>query len=259
MRFTVPFLLAIAVYVATVLGANQTSFNPNEDMLYDVVSASDAIAFRLERALGVGENVALMLGALLLTIPALLTFHLFRVGFGGSVQSLIQDAKMSRQLALEKERATAARYATAASVASRPEQVEVLTRARAGDQARNGSGASTRDGAKAKDRERRSGFGANIAAALSGRGSASSTSVDANATAGTTSLSASSQAAPQSSARSSGGLKDKWGGILDKTPDFSRLKTGAQGLRERMTARSGTTKMSLDDIADGNGNKPDGS
>ena len=86
MRFTVPFLLAIAVYIATVLGANQTSFTPNEDMLYDVVSASDAIAFRLERALGMGEQLALMVGALLLTIPALLTFHLFRIGFGGSVQ-----------------------------------------------------------------------------------------------------------------------------------------------------------------------------
>ena len=251
MRFTVPFLLAIAVYVATVLGANQTSFNPNEDMLYDVVSASDAIGFRLERALGISEQLALLLGALLLTLPALLTFHLFRVGFGGSVQSLIQEDQVSRRLTQERERAHAARYATgrtaSSAATSRARDGEVLTRARAGDSAESvnedrRSGRERRDGS---DR-RRGGLGANIAAAIAGRGSASQSAKAESGSASRTSASETSQGSI------TGGIKDRWTGMLDKKPDLSRLKSGAQNLRERISTRSGSssTKLSIDDLAD---------
>jgi len=262
MRFTVPFLLAIVVYIATVLGANQTSFNPNEDMLYDIVSASDAIAFRLERALGLPENPALMLGALLLSIPALLTFHLFRVGFGGSVQSLIQDEKQARQHAIERERAAAARYATPSS--PRATSGEVLSNARAGDAAKSVDKRETRRDDAKRDDSRRGGIRSNIAAALSGRNRSGDAKANTKPSSGTTSLSrddsvsASSGAEASESGARASGLKDRWGNLLEKKPDFSRLKTGAQGLRERITPRSSnTTKLSIDDLADDTGGKTD--
>ena len=91
MRFTVPFLLAIVVFTITVLGANQTSLSLNPGSGYDIVSASEAIAFRLERTLGLADRLALLIGALLLTFPALLAFHFFRLGFGGSFHAINQD------------------------------------------------------------------------------------------------------------------------------------------------------------------------
>ncbi len=261
MRFTVPFLLAIAVFTATVLGANQTSFTPNEDMLYDIVSASDAIAFRLERAIGVAEQPALFLGALLLTIPALLTFHLFRIGFGGSVQSLIQEERLSRQMANEREQAAAARYATAhgatgGATSTRARDGEVLSRSRAGDTARVAdSDREERRSSKGERRsgtDRRRGLKANLAAALSGRtrgktaGVEHDTSSSERPLSGTTSLSAGGA----NEAGKNSGIKDRWSGILENKPDFSRLKTGAQSLKERISSRPGSTKLSLDDIAD---------
>jgi len=238
MRFSVPFLLAIAVFTATVLGANQTSFNPNEDMLFDIVSASDAIAFRLERALGIAENPALIIGALLLAIPALLTFHLFRVGFGGAVQSIVQEDRIARSQGQDRGQAPAA------PPVSRPGASEILTRSRSGDNARNtGTKPETvrpgvnEDIAARGDEGKRRGLGANIAAALGGRGADRSTS-------GTTSLSASAAGGETSGATS---LKDRWDNLLDNKPDLSRLKSGAQGLRERIRGNTGSAP-SLSDI-----------
>lgn len=247
MRFTVPFLLAIAVYVATVLGANQTSFTPNEDMLYDVVSASDAIAYRLERALGLTEKPALLLGALLLTLPALLTFHLFRIGFGGSVQSLLQEERLSQKLAQEREHAAAARYTTAnsSSATVRARDGDVLARSRAGESAREVRAGNDRDERRSRenrhdDNKRRRGLKANLAAALSGRKSGTEKS-----TSGTTSLSSTSDDGAKGA-----GLKDRWAGVLETKPDLSRLKSGAQNLKNKIGSRPASTKLSLDDIAD---------
>ncbi|MGI9387571.1 MAG: hypothetical protein ACR2OX_09080, partial [Methyloligellaceae bacterium] len=236
MRFTVPFLLAIAVFTATVLGANQTSFTPNEDMLYDIVSASDAIAFRLERVLGIGEKPALIIGALLLTVPALLTFHLFRVGFGGAVQSIVEDRQAAAAAhAEQRAHAPAARRPASARPAP-PQTGEVLSGgARAGDKARDVAAAAARGASQNGEDNRRGGLGANLAAAFSGRGSS------ANATSGTTSLSSTDAGERTGLTR---GLRDRWGNLLDHRPDFSNLKSQAEGLRDKLK-RSGKVASDL--------------
>ncbi len=97
MRFTVPFLLALCVFTATVLGANLTSFTPSDDLLFDIVSGADSIAFRLENGFGLHENAALPVGGLLLALPATFAFHIFRMIFGGSSQALRAEGQESER------------------------------------------------------------------------------------------------------------------------------------------------------------------
>ncbi|MEL7542162.1 MAG: hypothetical protein AAGJ70_00140 [Pseudomonadota bacterium] len=139
MRFTVPFLLACIVFVATIVGANQTSLTLSGDSVFDMLSAAQSLAFRLERALGVPTNAALIVGAGLLSLPALATFHLFRVGFGGAIESIVQDHAMTRKIAKERERATAAKYATAPDLNREANDTSSGTTSLGGDTVRDAS------------------------------------------------------------------------------------------------------------------------
>ncbi|MEL7239789.1 MAG: hypothetical protein AAGK78_13100 [Planctomycetota bacterium] len=95
------------MFVATVVGANQTSLTPLNGGVADMQTAAQAISFRLERALGLPANVAALAGAFLLAIPALFTFHLFRVGFGGAIPTIVQDMALADKISAERERAAA--------------------------------------------------------------------------------------------------------------------------------------------------------
>ncbi|MBI1384780.1 MAG: hypothetical protein GC150_07720 [Rhizobiales bacterium] len=93
MRFTVPFLLGLAAFALTVYAANLTSFRVNEDLIFDIGLAGDAIGYRLERVFAMPPDPALAIGLFLLTIPALVVFHLFRLLFGGSTQRLRAEGR----------------------------------------------------------------------------------------------------------------------------------------------------------------------
>ncbi|MEO0619618.1 MAG: hypothetical protein AAFZ01_10110 [Pseudomonadota bacterium] len=145
MRFTVPFLLAAIVFVATIVGANQTSLTASGGTVFDMLSAAQSLAFRLERAIGVPANAALIVGAGLLSLPALATFHLFRVGFGGAIESIVQDFEMSRKIAKERERASAAQYATAPDLNREAAETSSGTTSLAGETAADASERQPKD------------------------------------------------------------------------------------------------------------------
>ena len=82
MRFTLPFLLGIAAFTATVFGVNVDELQRERDELsFDVLSASTgAIAFRLAKRRSPchhGRGPRSVGAAILLTIPALFAFHHF--------------------------------------------------------------------------------------------------------------------------------------------------------------------------------------
>ena len=249
MRFTIPFLLALVVAVATIVGANQTSLSPETGSLTDLRSAADAIAFRLERAFDVPPRTALAIGAVALALPALLTFHLFRIGFGGSVPSILQDEHVRRRMSAERDRSEAAKFTTAPADLKAPAQRAQTAAHSSGDvpmsPAREGAGnaASQPSGAKSP------GLGANIAAALSGKRAQDAPSQNATpqasglaggsasgSTSGTTALAGDVQrpAADTGTDAPSGGIKDRWNTMLENRPDLSRLKTSAQSLRQKI-------------------------
>lgn len=93
MRFTLPFLIGLAVFAASTLGANLTSFRPNDDLLFDILLAADSIAYRLENGFGMNETAALPIGGFLLALPAILAFHLFRMICGGSAVKLRAEGR----------------------------------------------------------------------------------------------------------------------------------------------------------------------
>jgi len=93
MRFTLPFLIGLAVFALTTLGANLTSFNPHDDLLFDFGLAADSLAYRLENGFGVPADPALVIGAVLLALPAVFAFHLCRLLFGGSVVALRAEGR----------------------------------------------------------------------------------------------------------------------------------------------------------------------
>lgn len=111
MRFTLPFLLGLAAFTATVFGANATSFTGSDEMSFDILSAASALAFRLENIVRLHQDVALAVGALLLCTPALFAFHIARLLFGGSAQRLraegrsgnVEDRQSRIQLLLDED------------------------------------------------------------------------------------------------------------------------------------------------------------
>jgi len=111
MRFTLPFLAGLAAFTATVFGANITGFNQAGELSFDILSATSALAFRIENALNLHHDAALAAGATMVVVPALFAFHMTRMLFGGSAQRLraeganqtIDERKSRIQLLLDED------------------------------------------------------------------------------------------------------------------------------------------------------------
>ncbi len=91
MRFSVPFLLALGVFVATVYGANITSFGPQTFGDWDITGAIASFAFRFERTFGIQNHASFWFGAIALAAPAIIVFHAARMVTGGSVTRLLAE------------------------------------------------------------------------------------------------------------------------------------------------------------------------
>ncbi|MEL6746331.1 MAG: hypothetical protein AAFO79_00735 [Pseudomonadota bacterium] len=97
MRFTLPFLLAITALVACVHGANLTAFQASQASSFDILGAVQSIAFRLHRVIGFTPEAAMAVGAAVLLIPAMFTFHAGRLVFGGSTARLRAEGRSMNQ------------------------------------------------------------------------------------------------------------------------------------------------------------------